>query len=197
MFLLYNMLYSWKPLSERVQFVLEVYVAFFPLLHALTVFFLINPEEQMANMYVLLSVKDRTGMFLTIIFLAWGIESMRMALVFLALSIQMAVHITGSQLILFVVGEMVISLFSIVFHLWLNLKFGVALSMFFATLELLQSVMYSNITIVGYWKYLPMAWSMEWKSDVTNQIRNTQFYFWCNCALMLVAAMIVFTIWLI
>ncbi len=195
MFLLYNMVYPWKPLPERIQFLFEVYGAFLPLLHGLTVFFLINPEEQMANMYELLSVKNRVGMFLILTLMVWGIESIRMALVFTVMNFQMGVAITKLQIILFVVGEIVISLLSIVFHLWLNLKFGVALSMFFATLELLQAVMYSNITIVGYWKYLPTAWSMEWKSDVVNKTLDTQVLFWCNCTLMIIAAVFIFSIW--
>ena len=195
MFFLFNVLYSWKSLPERIQFLFEVYGAFLPLLHGLTVFFLINPEEQMSNMYELLSVKNRIGMFWVLTLIVWGIESIRMALVFIIMSIQMGSVITGAYIILFVVGEIVISLLSIVFHLWLNLKYGVALSMFFATLELLQAVMYSNITIVGYWKYLPTAWSMEWKSDVVNQTLNAQFIFWLNCGLVIAVATIIVTIW--
>lgn len=195
MFFLYNMIYLWKPLSERLQLLFEIYGAFLPLLHGLTVFFLLNPEEQMANMYELLSVKNRTGMISTLMSLVWGIESLRMILVFLALSMQMGVVITGLQILLFVVGEMIISILSIVFHLWMNLKFGVALSMFFATLELLQSVMYSNITIVGGWKYLPTAWAMEWKSDVVNLAWNTQLPFWGNCVLIIILVAAIISFW--
>lgn len=195
MFILYNMIYSWKPLSERLQLLFEIYGAFLPLLHGLTIFFLINPEEQMANMYELLSVKNRTGMILTLMSLVWGIESLRMSLVFMSLSMQMGAVITGYQILLFVVGEMIISILSIVFHLWMNLKFGVAVSMFFATLELLQSVMYSNISIVGGWKYLPTAWAMEWKSDVVNLTWNSQLLFWRNCVLIIILATAVIAFW--
>ena len=50
-FLLYNSLYSGKPADDRMKLLFEVYGAALPLLHGLTVFFLINPDEQMANMY--------------------------------------------------------------------------------------------------------------------------------------------------
>lgn len=194
-FLLYNSIYAWKPLADRMKFLFEIYGAALPLLHGLTVFFLINPEEQMANMYGLLSVKNRSGMFMTLLSLVWGIESIRMALLLLTLSLQTGIQATGTQILIFAAGEIVISLLSIVFHLWLNLKAGVALSMFFATLELLQSVMYSNINIAGLWRYLPTAWAMEWKSDVVGQIWNTNLPFWGSCVLIILLAVTVFDIW--
>lgn len=194
-FLLYSSLYSAKPVQERLQFLFEIYGAALPLLHGLTVFFLINPDEQIANMYGLLTVKNRTGMFMTLVSIVWGIESMRLALVFLISGIQSGIQMTGLQIFLFGAGEIVISLLSIVFHLWMNLKFGVALSMFFATLELLQSVMYSNINIAGLWRYLPTAWVMEWKSDVMSKTWNTDLPFWGSCVLIILLAATVFTFW--
>lgn len=194
-FLLYNSLYSGKPADDRMKLLFEVYGAALPLLHGLTVFFLINPEEQMANMYGLLSVKNRTGMFMTLVSLVWGIESIRTALVFLVMGLQTGFRITGLQIFLFGAGEIVLSLLSIVFHLWMNLKFGVALSMFFATLELLQSVMYSNISIAGLWRYLPTAWTMEWKSDVISRTWNANLPFWGSCVLIIILAVTVFTVW--
>jgi ABC-2 type transport system permease protein len=194
-FLLYNSLYSWKPVQERLQFLFEIYGAALPLLHGLTVFFLINPDEQIANMYGLLTVKNRTGMFMTLVSIVWGIESLRLALVFLISGIQSGIQMTGLQIFLFGAGEIVLSLLSIVFHLWMNLKFGVALSMFFATLELLQSVMYSNISIAGLWRYLPTAWTMEWKSDVISRTWNANLPFWGSCVLIILLAVTVFTVW--
>jgi ABC-2 type transport system permease protein len=194
-FLLYNLLYSWKPVQERLQFLFEIYGAALPLLHGLTVFFLINPDEQIANMYGLLTVKNRTGMFMTLVSIVWGIESLRLALVFLISGIQSGIQMTGLQIFLFGAGEIVLSLLSIVFHLWMNLKFGVALSMFFATLELLQSVMYSNISIAGLWRYLPTAWTMEWKSDVISRTWNANLPFWGSCVLIILLAVTVFTVW--
>lgn len=194
-FLLYNSLYSWKPVQERLQFLFEIYGAALPLLHGLTVFFLINPDEQIANMYGLLTVKNRTGMFMTLVSIVWGIESLRLALVFLISGIQSGIQMTGLQIFLFGAGEIVLSLLSIVFHLWMNLKFGVALSMFFATLELLQSVMYSNISIAGLWRYLPTAWTMEWKSDVISRTWNSNLPFWGSCVLIILLAVTVFTVW--
>ena len=46
LFLLYNSLYSWKPVSERLQFLFEIYGAALPLLHGLTVFFMVNPKSR-------------------------------------------------------------------------------------------------------------------------------------------------------
>ena len=204
LFLLYSSLYSWKPVPERLQFLFEVYGAALPLLHGLTVFFLVNPEEQMSGMYDLLTSKSRTGTFITLISLVWGIESLRLLLVLFALSLTTGIGgaggvsgiaATGPQIALFAAGEIVISLISIVFHLWLNLKSGVALSMFFATLELLQSVMYSNITITGLWRYLPTAWPMEWKSDVINHTWVTNLPFWGSCVLIILLAAACFTLW--
>ncbi len=195
MFLLYSSIYSWKPIADRLKFLFEIYGAALPLLHGLTVFFLVNPEEQLANMYGLLSVKNRTGMFMTLVSLVWGIESIRTALVFLVMGLQTGMQMTGAQILLFAAGEIVISLLSIVFHLWLNLKFGVALSLFFAVLELLQSVMYSNINIVGLWRFLPAAWAMEWKSDVLNQEWVMNLPFWGSCLLIILLAMAVFNMW--
>ena len=195
LFLLYNSLYSWKPVSERLQFLFEIYGAALPLLHGLTVFFMVNPEEQMSGMYDLLASKSRTGTFLTLISLVWGIESLRLMLVFLALGLTTGIEATGPQILLFAIGEIAISLLSIVFHLWLNLKSGVALSMFFATLELLQSVMYSNINIAGLWRYLPTAWPMVWKSDVIDQTWITNLPFWGSCVLIILLAAACFTLW--
>ena len=134
-------------------------------------------------------------MFMTLVSLVWGIESIRTALVFLVMGLQTGFRITGLQIFLFGAGEIVLSLLSIVFHLWMNLKFGVALSMFFATLELLQSVMYSNISIAGLWRYLPTAWTMEWKSDVINRTWNSNLPFWGSCVLIILLAVTVFTVW--
>ena len=86
LFLLYSSLYSWKPVPERLQFLFEVYGAALPLLHGLTVFFLVNPEEQMSGMYDLLTSKSRTGTFITLISLVWGIESLRLLLVLTKIS---------------------------------------------------------------------------------------------------------------
>jgi ABC-2 type transport system permease protein len=195
LFLLYNSLYSGKPADDRMKLIFEIYGVALPLLHGLTVFFLTGPDEQMANMYGLLSVKNRTGMFMTLVSLVWGIESLRTALVFLVMGLQTGIQVTGMQILLFAAGEIMISLLSIVFHLWLNLKFGVALSLFFAVLELLQSVMYSNINIVGLWRFLPAAWAMEWKSDVLNQAWVTNLPFWGSCLLIILLAMAVFNMW--
>ena len=195
MFVLYNMIYAWKPLGERLQLLYEVYGAFLPLLHGMTVFFLINPEEKMANMYQLLSVRRRIRMFLSLTFIVWVIETMRLILTFAAVGIQTGIALTGKDILLFIIGEALLSVISILFHLWVNLKFGVALSMFFATLEVLQSVMYSNITIVGGWRYLPTAWAMEWKSDVVNQTWNTQLFFWGKCMMLILLAIVIFSTW--
>ena len=195
LFVLYNVLYVAKPVGERLQLLYEVYGAFLPLLHGLTVFFLINPEEQMANMYQLLSVRRRIMMFLSLTFMVWSIETIRLIITFAAVGMQTGFALAGKDILLFIAGEALLSVISILFHLWVNLKFGVALSMFFATLEVLQSVMYSNITIVGGWRYLPTAWAMEWKSAVVNQTWNTQLFFWGNCLLLIVVALVIFSTW--
>ncbi len=195
MFVLYNMIYAWKPLKDRLQLLYEVYGGFLPLLHGLTVFFLINPEEQMANMYQLLSVRRRIKMFLSLTFMVWSIETIRLILTFVAVGSQTGIALTGKDILLFIIGEALLSVISILFHLWENLKFGVALSMFFATLEVLQSVMYSNITIVGGWRYLPTAWAMEWKSDVVNQTWDTQLLFWVKCMTLILLAIVIFSTW--
>ncbi|MCR5640681.1 MAG: hypothetical protein K6G04_04925 [Lachnospiraceae bacterium] len=195
MFLLYNVLYNYKPVEERLQLLFEIYGTFLPLLHALTVFFIINPEEQMANMYQLLSVKRRITQFLTLAFMVWSMESIRLLLTFGLVGLQVGMMVCGKQVLLFILGEALLSMLGVTFHLWLNLKFGVALSMFFAILELLQSVMYSNITIVGIWKYLPTAWPMEWKSDVMNQAWGGQLPFWGSCVGLIVIAMALFCAW--
>lgn len=146
-------------------------------------------------MYQLLSVRRRIMMFLSLTFMVWSIETIRLIITFAAVGIQTGFALAGKDILLFIAGEALLSVISILFHLWVNLKFGVALSMFFATLEVLQSVMYSNITIVGGWRYLPTAWAMEWKSAVVNQTWNTQLFFWGNCLLLIVVALVIFSTW--
>lgn len=61
-----------------------------------------------------------------------------------------------------------------VLHLFLSLKFGLGVSLFWGVFESLQIIMYSNIELKGAAQYIPFAWSVNWVHDILNHT------FWQN-----------------
>lgn len=195
MFILYNCLYASKAINERITLLFEIYAMMMPLLHSITISYFVRQEEKILNMYRILAVKSRTEVFAGKILMIWGMETIRLLLIFLIVIVQLNTSMSSKLIVMYVLGEVICSVFSIVFHLFVNLKIGVSLSLFFGVAEVMQSIMYSNIDIKGGWKYLPMAWSMEWKFAVMNHTYLQEGMFWGSCVLIICMVMALAVFW--
>ena len=65
-----------------------------------------------------------------------------------------------------VLGLAIGSFVTYALHLFLSLKFGLGISLFWGVFECLQCILYSNIELHGLWRFIPFSWSVNWVHDV-------------------------------
>ena len=150
--------------TNRFRLILEITATIFPILASVMTGIVVAPEEA-TGFYTILSEEKRGRAILTKLLFLWGNGSTcTVTACRLFWSLFPAFH-KGWWIwnILFALSGMaVFAVILYVFHLFLNLKWGIGISVFFGVFESLQAIIYSNITLTGIFWYLPFAWQINW-----------------------------------
>lgn len=172
LFVSYFLLYQNVDGLKRLRLLLELTAMAFPLLISIIVGLNITQEERASHFQSLLSMPDRRKILLAkfaALYLS-GIFSLALLFALFAIGTGMSrtEMIPWGLLIQSVPGLAIGSFVIYALHLFLSLKFGLGVSLFWGVFECLQCVLYSNIELHGLWRYIPFSWSVNWVHDVLN-----------------------------
>lgn len=183
----YYQMYSTQSENRRIHLIFEIIATLLPIICSISTAYLVKQEEQIANLYGMLSVRQRGRMICQKLLFAWLMGSCGLLMLTLEIGIlssqqsSVIFNLTGLY-----VGMAVFSLFFYIFHFFLNLRYGIGMSLFWGVIESMQAVMYSNINLSGVFKFIPFAWLMEWKQELLEEILIKNKAFWSMCILMLI-----------
>ena len=182
---------------NRLRLILEITATVFPILASIMTGITVAPEEA-TGFYTLLSEEKRGRAIFTKLFFLWGMGALALLLLavcFGAFSLLFESAGGYGRFVLALSGMAVWAVVLYVFHLFLNLRYGIGLSVFFGVFESLQAIIYSNITLKGIFWYLPFAWQINWIKDVLQQGVNRHTAEWGVCALLTMTVIVVFVQW--
>lgn len=165
LFAFYFLLYQNVEELKKLRLLLELTAMVFPLLISVIVGLNITQEEQASHFQSLLAVPDRRKVLLakfTTLYLS-GIFSLTLLFTLFAIG---AGIMPWGLLIQSALGLAVGSFIIYALHLFLSLKFGLGISLFWGVFECLQCILYSNIELHGLWRLIPFSWSVNWVHDV-------------------------------
>ena len=192
----YFVLYSGRDVVSRVKLIYEFMGLLVPIFACITVAFLLKMEEQISSMYLLLGVQKRSRVMIAILILSWMGCVIQVAVQTISLLILGVRSPEMIKLLLVMnLGIIILSLFFYGFHIFLHLKFGIGISLFFGVFECMQMVMYSNIVLKGNFRFIPFAWIMEWKTGVLAGNIKEQSGFWIICLILLAFSLGLFFMW--
>lgn len=180
----------------RLKLVFEILAVVFPVICSISVAYLIRQEEQISALYGMLAVPQRGKLLSQKLVFVWLIESIGFMIIVFVIGIlgsgqsKMMLSLFGIY-----VGMVILSLFFIVFHFFLNLKFGMGLSLFWGIFESMQAIIYSNIKLSDGFRYIPFAWLMEWNRDVLENTLLSHRFFWYICSVLLMVFLAFFIKW--
>lgn len=172
LFVFYFLLYQNVDELKKLRLLLELTAMVFPLLISIIVGLNITQEERASHFQNLLAVPDRCKMLLAkfaALYLS-GIFSLVLlfALFAIGTKIVQPSAVPCNLMIQSVLGLAIGSFVIYALHLFLSLKFGVGMSLFWGVFECLQCILYSNIELHSLWRYIPFSWSINWVHDVLN-----------------------------
>ncbi len=203
LFVLYFLLYSSTNGTQKLKLIVEVTAMVFPLLISVVVGLNMLPEEKASRFQTLLEAPDRKKAYLsklTVLFLS-GMLSLTMLFFFFSIGITAFTKETlqWKMILLAFLGLSFCSFILYVLHMFLNLKFGLGISLFFGVFECLQYILCSNIELRGIWCYLPFSWSANWINGMFRGYLAEQEAEWIISgiltAFILSAVLIWFTHW--
>ena len=149
LFVFYFLLYQNVDELKKLRLLLELTAMVFPLLISIIVGLNITQEERASHFQSLLVVPDRRKVLLA---------------KFIALYLSGIFSLT-LLFTLFAIGAGIMP-WGLLLHLFLSLKFGLGISLFWGVFECLQCILYSNIELHGPWRLIPFSWSVNWVHDV-------------------------------
>lgn len=173
LFVFYFLLYQNVDELKKLRLLLELTAMVFPLLISMIVGLNITQEERASHFQSLLAVPNRRKMLLAkfaVLYLS-GIFSLVLlfGLFAIATEISRPGAIPCNLIIQSVLGLAIGSFVIYALHLFLSLKFGLGISLFWGVFECLQCILYSNIELHGLWRFIPFSWSVNWVHDVLNR----------------------------
>lgn len=169
-FLSYFMLYEGEEPYRKWNLVLEITAMFFPILISVVVGIAVSVEEKNCNLQTMLALPGRKKVLLAKLIVLYGAGMGAVTVLFLILG--MGIFVKGITTIALksifaaVAGLVFWNLFIYIFHLFLQLKFGLGVSLVWGVFECLQCILYSNVELNGNWRLLPFSWSVSWVHDV-------------------------------
>ena len=174
LFLIYYRLYGSTADSKKFKMISELTATVFPLLISVIVGLNISLEEKASHFQTLFAIPNRYKSILAKLTYLYG--SGIFALAFLFLLFVIGIHLLGiadtvphGMLIDAAVGIAFCNLIIYLLHLFLSLRFGLGLSLFWGVFESLQCILYSNIKLKGITRYIPFSWSITWIQDILNR----------------------------
>ena len=100
-----------------------------------------------------------------------------------------------SRLVQSVVGIAFFNLIIYILHLFLSLKFGFGISLFWGVFESLQCILYSNIALNGIGRYIPFAWATNWIQDILNNKLTNHTMEWLLIAALTIGCLLLTLVW--
>lgn len=176
LYIIYYLLYGSTADERRLRMILEITATVFPLLISVIVGLNVAVEEKASHFQSMLAVPGRCRILLAKVMYLYcaGISALCWLLVLFVAGMQIFNRINTvlpARLLFAAVGIAVCNFVIYVLHLFLSLKFGLGVSLFWGVFESLQCILYSNIELKGMARYIPFAWSMNWIQDVLkNQV---------------------------
>ena len=165
-FLLYFSIYPERDIMWKLRFMSEVTATIFPLLISVVIGINIMLEEKASAFYSLLAVPDRKKMIagkIMVLYLSGTAACISLYGLWNIGMIFFNKEEMPTMIIIELVLGMVLSgMFYYVFHLFLNLRFGIGISVFCGVFESMQSILYSNVELQGIVRLIPFAWMQEW-----------------------------------
>ena len=170
LFVIYFMFYRSVGGSDKLKLTMELTAMVLPLLISVIVGLNVSQEERASRFQNLLAVPNRKMVFLSKLTAHYlsGMISLTMLFFFFGVGVNFSNNesFPWKLLLLTLPGLAFSSLVLYVLHLFLNLKFGLGISLFWGVFECLQCILYSNIELHGLWRCVPFSWSVNWINEI-------------------------------
>jgi len=198
-FVFYFLLYQNVDELKKLRLLLELTATVFPLLISIIVGLNITQEKRASHFQRLLAVPDRRKILLAkfaALYLS-GIFSLILLFALFAIGAGMGrtETIPWDLLIQSVLGLAMGNFVIYALHLFLSLKLGLGISLFWGVFECLQCVLYSNIELHGLWRYIPFSWPVNWVHDVLNGKLATNVAQWILVVALSVGSLLAILHW--
>lgn len=171
LFVAYYVLYRNVEDDKKLKLILELAAMGFPLLISVIVGLNIMQEEKASHFQTLLAMPSRGRIVFAKLAALYGMGVLALFCLFFLFLFE--IHMFGidetvqlPMLAWAVMGIAFANLIIYLLHLFLSLKFGLGISLFWGVFESLQGILYSNVKLQGMARYIPFAWSMNWIRDV-------------------------------
>lgn len=200
LFVVYYFLYGSTADGKKLKMILELTATVFPLLISVIVGLNITLEEKASHFQPLLAVPNRHKMILAKLAYLYGagITSLSCLFLLFVFGIQflgIADTVQLGTLTRAAVGIAFGNLIIYVLHLFLSLKFGLGISLFWGVFESMQCILYSNIELNGIARYIPFAWSMNWVRDILKHQFFAHGTEWVWIAVLTIGSLLVTLLW--
>lgn len=167
----YYMLYGNQNEYRKLNLMLEITATVFPVLISIVVGLNIVLEEKTSYFQSLLAVPKRETLLLAKLLVLYGAGGEALLFLFTMFGIGIGglgliEQLPVGTLLAAVLGMAFCNFVIYIFHLFLSLKFGLGVSLFWGAFESLQCILYSNIELCGIWRYIPFSWSVNWAHDI-------------------------------
>lgn len=183
--------------TNRLRLILEITATIFPILTSIMTG-IVAASEEATGFYAILSEEKRGRAILTKLLFLWGMGALALLLLAICFGAFFLLFMGEGEYGTFFLALSGMAVFAVLLyalHLFLNLKWGVGISVFFGVFESLQAIIYSNITLTGIFWYLPFAWQINWIRDVLQQSVTGHAAEWGICILLTVAAVVALVQW--
>lgn len=203
LFVFYFVFYHSVDSSDKLELTMELTAMVFPLLISVIVGLNISQEERASQFQNLLAVPNRKKVFLSKLTAHYLSGMISLTILFLLFGVGVNIgsneKFLWNQLLLTLPGLAFSSFILYVLHLFLNLKFGLGISLFWGVFECLQCILYSNIKLHGFWRCIPFSWSVNWINEIFSGQLSEQSTEWITNGILagcvLVAVLHWFTHW--
>lgn len=176
-------LYDNKPEVERIRIFFDVIAVLFPVMVIISVALMLRQEEQIGNLFGILFPENRKKIIISKLFYSWGYGStgliLGMAGVVCVGSLQ-----TWSILAQLLLGFLLYGMFFYIVHIFVNLKFGMGVSVSLGIFETMQGMIYTNIHVKGMFRFIPSSWILQWEQNVLEGSIKKNLMFWGTCLLL-------------
>lgn len=168
--------YSNKIEIERIRLFYDMVAAMLPILASVSIALMMMQEEQVGNLFGMLFLENRKKAALTKILYNWGIGNIGFILGSIIVA-SLASRENWKMLLQLIIGFFVYGMFFYVFHMYVNLKFGMGISIFLGLFETMQGIIYSNIQIGGMFRFIPFSWVIQWEQNVLRRAVKKEVFF--------------------
>ncbi len=200
LFIFYFVNYQSVAEYERLKLLLELTAMTFPLLISIIIGINISLEEKACYFQRLLTATNRKICILAKLIVLYCSGMMALAILFGTFTLCIFLLGISETVSFWVVIQAVLGIaygnFIIyTLHLFLNFKFGLAISLFWGVFESLQVVLYSNIELQGLLRYIPFSWAIYYIQDVLKGNLAEHMAEWFLIFLLTVSGLVIIMKW--